>query len=641
MFSIELLVLILFFLLPNNTGADTKDKVLDGSWRDLFTASRSGDIDTIRSLLQTHGNDTVNLFDEDGMLPLMIASKNDNEEVISFLLQSGSNVHAVENKGRSALYYAVEGEFLVVIDLLMKFGADPRQESLDGTSPYSIALRSENEEMLSLLDSHPQSNNTPIPTTASGSKEVGKNDDFPVPVGPFSRSDATSSPTPSSTASSTNVLRDPKAKAEHPFSLSTQPTPAMTFTSTGEASVDSSYDVNYADVNASADETEVSIQDQLLEKCRDGDAAEVAKLLKSKDINVDLPNERGWTALTFAASGGRSSVVKLLLDAGADVTVKESDGWTPLQFAAYVGNQETIELLLAANASVLVKANNGINALDAAILNANHLPEVVTIIATSGLKEAMLSKNDMEILAMVHKGANPALSIGNGWTPLLYFSSKKNLDGVLAVLDRCKDGGSGGRSVSGGGFSSSILGDRRGGEMHALKAASMTFGAACNARQVTNQVEHENGWTPLMFAASLNQEEMVRRLLRAGADTQIMSKNLRAAKPGGIITDIGEHFGKPAPSVEAELGETAISIALDRGYAYLADMIRRGDVQAQERAGVELSRFMKFRALKETQAMEFAKKEESSADERAKPHLANHRKGFFDILGTFIEDILA
>ena len=166
------------------------------------------------------------------------------------------------------------------------------------------------------------------------------------------------------------------------------------------------------------------------------------------------------------------------------------------------------------------------------------------------------------------------------------------------------------------------------------------MGMACDLRKVVNQVDDVSGWTSLMYAASLNQEEMVRRLLLAGSDTRITSKEMRE-QHSTPVTEIGQHFSKrgsinkiPVPVI----GDTAISISLDRGYTYLADMIRRGDQLAQERAGIDISRLMKFRGLKESQALELSKKEignDNGIDNDEIKRQQKHKSGLFHYLSSF------
>ena len=67
---------------------------------------------------------------------------------------------------------------------------------------------------------------------------------------------------------------------------------------------------------------------------RDGNVAEVKRLLAIHGIDVDIKNNGGWTALHYAARSGRTECVKLLLaHPDINVNVKTNKGETPLTVA--------------------------------------------------------------------------------------------------------------------------------------------------------------------------------------------------------------------------------------------------------------------------------------------------------------------
>ena len=48
------------------------------------------------------------------------------------------------------------------------------------------------------------------------------------------------------------------------------------------------------------------------------------KLLLSKGADVNAKDQSGYTALSWASSGGHSEIVRLLFQKGADVNAKDS-----------------------------------------------------------------------------------------------------------------------------------------------------------------------------------------------------------------------------------------------------------------------------------------------------------------------------
>lgn len=81
----------------------------------------------------------------------------------------------------------------------------------------------------------------------------------------------------------------------------------------------------------------------------------VRELLENTDIDVNLVNNLGWTAMMEAivlSEGGKihQETIKLLIEHGADVNIADSKGVTPLQHSKDRGFEEIEEILLHAGA---------------------------------------------------------------------------------------------------------------------------------------------------------------------------------------------------------------------------------------------------------------------------------------------------
>lgn len=609
------------------------------SGADIFDVIRSGDVQALTVLLEESQEDISNTFDEKGNVPLMVATKLNRVDMVLELLEWGANVNAVENRGRSALFFAVEGNLQDVSQALLNYGANPKSPALDGQSPLSIARERDYHPILEYLqvalgtespaseenkdgnlpqnhysrDAEKQGDKAPDGTQASSyGSNTAPDGTEASSYGNNAAADGASYSSYSQDATDdagnpsvpereqSKSIREDEASYSGEYGATSSPTPSMTESETEEET-----------------QSEAAIQQvKLMESARDGKVAELQSLFAEGDVNLELENDHGWTPLIFAASHTQVAVANVLIAHGANVAHKEKDGWTALMFASYIGNHELIKLLLQANASVLDVSSKGIHVLDAALLNPDYDINVVTDLASAGLREALDLRSSESVMDMVAKGADLTTKANNDWTALLFFASTGDLAGVTAVLDRCKvtpahDGKRKPRSRQGG-----FNPEREGVRSHAGKkpdeAKPVIQSAACEIATVINDVEASEGWTPLMFAASLNNEEMVRRLLLAGSDTRISSKTERPRTKGTVDLSFGKTFGRRIEKEGPGIGATAISIALEHGFTYLADMIRRGDVLAQERAGTEIGRLIKFRALKETQAMEFARQTEMS-----------------------------
>ncbi|MDH4457977.1 MAG: ankyrin repeat domain-containing protein [Nevskia sp.] len=75
------------------------------------------------------------------------------------------------------------------------------------------------------------------------------------------------------------------------------------------------------------------------------DQTAVMKLLLDAGANVNAQNDRGITALYFAAATGHEAQVKLLLARGADFKIASKTGWTPLRIAKVKGIEPIAKLL--------------------------------------------------------------------------------------------------------------------------------------------------------------------------------------------------------------------------------------------------------------------------------------------------------
>jgi uncharacterized protein len=87
--------------------------------------------------------------------------------------------------------------------------------------------------------------------------------------------------------------------------------------------------------------------------CARTGAAEAVKLLVARGAKVNVKEaQQGHTALMRAVAGKHAEVVRTLVEHGADVHARSRGGFTPLLFASQQGNIESARILLAAGARV-------------------------------------------------------------------------------------------------------------------------------------------------------------------------------------------------------------------------------------------------------------------------------------------------
>lgn len=299
-------------------------------------------------------------------------------------------------------------------------------------------------------------------------------------------------------------------------------------------------------------------------------------------VNTVEPNDH-QTALMWAAANHHPDVVKALIDAHADLTAHSKQGFTALHFAARVGDLESTQRLLAAGV-------------------------------------------DVNILSQPAPGENPRTA-ANGYTPLLAATLRAQVDLALYLLDHGADPNNEAAgitplhwaSTSWEGFASNpVYGfedpmagipDRQ--AKLRLVRALIAHGAHVNARMTKRQPAFATGYqdcigaTPFLLASSVDDLEMMRLLLAAGADPKIPTATNATALMAatGLNHGIGEslltekdatdavnfllNLGLDAKG-ETTFGENALFGPAYRGWnQLLAQLIDLGvNVNAVSKAGV-------------------------------------------------------
>lgn len=84
----------------------------------------------------------------------------------------------------------------------------------------------------------------------------------------------------------------------------------------------------------------------------ENNAEELAKLLKTKLVDINQPNSHGRLPIHEAASEGHVECAQVLIENGAVLTAESKDGVSPLEAAVYGGNFECAELLIKSGAPI-------------------------------------------------------------------------------------------------------------------------------------------------------------------------------------------------------------------------------------------------------------------------------------------------
>jgi cytohesin len=236
----------------------------------------------------------------------------------------------------------------------------------------------------------------------------------------------------------------------------------------------------------------------LMEAARRGNLATVRALL-SKNAN---PNAResngGQTALMWALSERQSAVVEVLIKHGADVQAGSKTGFTPLMFAAQQGDEDSTRILLRAGA----KPNDA---------------QTKTGLTPLMIASAMAHAKAVD--ALLDNGADPNLADANGYTSLHrvvrdtdYGINLESRDATLAVVTSL---------LKHGANPNARLVQDKDKAAEEIKNGNVQIEGKRTAVTVDEIILQ--GATPLFLAAEVNNLDVIKKLVDAGADPLIGS----------------------------------------------------------------------------------------------------------------------
>ncbi len=311
-------------------------------------------------------------------------------------------------------------------------------------------------------------------------------------------------------------------------------------------------------------------------------------------VNAKEPTQN-QTALMWAAAERHPNVVSALIAAHADLKAHTKEGFTAIHFAARVGDLESVKLLLAAGVDVnlLTQTGNG----DAPATTSTGRGGRGGGGAASGFTPLLVATMRAQVevaLYLLDHGADPNIAAA-GFTPLHWASTTWEGFASNPVY----------------GFEDPMSGipDRQA-KLRLVKAL-LAHGSNVNARMTKRQPSFATGYTdgvgatPLLLAASIDDVEMMRILLAAGADPKISTATNATAimAATGLNHGIGESLVTEAqakeavkllldlgvdPKGETTFGENALFGPAYRGWnSLLAQLIDLGvNVNAVSKAGI-------------------------------------------------------
>jgi ankyrin repeat protein len=315
--------------------------------------------------------------------------------------------------------------------------------------------------------------------------------------------------------------------------------------------------------------------------------------------------EQNQTALMWAAAERHPDVVQALIKAKADLDARSKKGFAPIHFSARVGDLDSVKLFLAAGVDVNVltgdKAANGETSEKTADGEAGDKTtdeEGDSRRATEGgLSPLMIATLRAQVdlaLYLLDHGADPNLNAA-GYLPLHWAAATWEGFASNPVY----------------GFIDPMSGIPNRADKLRLVKALIAHGADVNARMTGPKPSFATGYsdtdgaTAFLLASSVDDVEMMKILLEAGADPTIKTETNATAimAATGLNHGIGESMVTEKEALEAvnlllglgldpkgavTTGENALFGPAYRGWnTLLAQLVNLGvDVNAVSKAGV-------------------------------------------------------
>ncbi|KAK6543557.1 hypothetical protein TWF694_000301 [Orbilia ellipsospora] len=380
----------------------------------LLLAIGSGNIEVVRVLLENGAG--VEVKGAGDSTPLCVAVSRSDEAIIRLLLERSVSMEAKGSLGNTPLSLAI-GKYWseAVVRLLVERGADIESKNDFHITPLSIAAMNGREAIVRLLvekgadiESKDNDGRTPLSFAAINGRDATVG--LLVEKGADIESKDNDGRTPLSFAvingrdATVGLLVERGADIESKSNNGRTP---LSFAA-----------INWRDATVRLLEKGADIAS----KSNDGRTPlsfavennldiKVARLLIEKGADIESKSSDGRTPLSFAAENNLDiKVARLLIEKGADIESKSNDGRTPLSFAAINGREAIVRLLVEKGADIESKSNDSRTPLSFAVAN------------SWGIELAQL---------LIEKGADIESKSNDGRTPLLFARSHEDMASLL------------------------------------------------------------------------------------------------------------------------------------------------------------------------------------------------------------------
>ncbi|CAI8026334.1 Putative ankyrin repeat protein MM_0045, partial [Geodia barretti] len=318
-------------------GANPRLKDKNGDTAVIIAVKRHDPV-TLRELVR-EGSD-LNLQNQEGLTPLMIAARRGMADITKILLE-GEHIMDIQEKGTgwSALRFSAERGYSATTEALLKAGANAHLKDKNGDTAVIIAVKRCHPATLREL-------------VRAGSDLNLQNQEGLTPLMIAARSWRTDITNILLEGENINLDIQEKGTGRSAFHFSAETGNSATTVALLKAGANP----RLKDKNG---DTAVIIA------VKRHDPATLRELVRAgSDLN--LQNQEGLTPLMIAARRGMADITKILLEGeyiNLDIQEKRI-GQSALHFSAVIGDAATIEELLLAGANRHIKDKNGVTATE-------------------------------------------------------------------------------------------------------------------------------------------------------------------------------------------------------------------------------------------------------------------------------------
>ncbi|XP_048245484.1 ankyrin-1-like [Haliotis rufescens] len=394
-------------------GSDVNHQTFTGKMSALYLASSKNDIATVKYLLNHGAN--VDLKGMDDSTALHLAILVDHQNMVKLLIQNGARIDTKDPLGITPMHLACRAGNTEILNMLLENKADINVPNALGEQPLSIAAYYDSREVVNVL--------------ISAGVEIDHLDKEKYANALFLAADS------GYFEIATSLL---KAGANPNIRCVYDQTPLTKAAESGHERLVKALIQNNGDVNHKAKDGMTPLMLSIL----NGHTSVARHLLKHEQINLQLEDIDGDTALHFACRRNMIEVVRMLTEVGVDVNTINNQGETPL-IAAVQG-------LIQAGADVSVTKSGGQQVFTAAVSSGRTI--VLDKLIQAGADLNMKGKHGKTALLAAAKegscelvgallGASADVNITNifGVTPLYEAARRGHLDIVKMLVDAGAD----------------------------------------------------------------------------------------------------------------------------------------------------------------------------------------------------------